>query len=131
MPLRTRLLLVACFIASNNPERMDMRLLTDSQSGRRKKERQGTDSSAADSGAIATEATGGGGGGMSSVSASAARSVLPPRVFSLERLLSVFTALTAQTKADRKTPQTYGDPALYSTVSVQHRMVLLHGRFAL
>lgn len=113
MPRRTRLLLIACFLASSNPERTDLRQFTDSQSGRRKRQRQGTDSAALDTGAV----IGGGKDAASlSISSLAARNTLPPRSFTLERLMSIYALRVSDTAANRQAPSQYGDPSLYSAV---------------
>eukprot|EP01034_Spumella_vulgaris_P024380 gene24380-30721_t len=104
---RVRYVLMACFIASNNPAESDLMKLTEAQSGRRKKQRFGVDTSAADASSSSSAV---------SLSSLSGRSALPSRCFSLERLHGIFCLMVTAGQGGCATDSMFGDSGLNSTI---------------
>jgi hypothetical protein len=99
---RVRYLLVACFIASNNPADSDLMKLTEAQSGRRKRQRAGVDDVSSD---------------HPSSAAATGKGSLSGRCFSQERLHGIFCLMVTAGQGLRSTDSMFGDSGLNSTVS--------------
>lgn len=94
--------MIAVFLASNNPKESDIQKLTDEKTGRRKRQREGTDDTDTAHNQLSGSLKTGKG--------------LQFRSISLERLVSVFLVVTGTTFPDKVTPRVYGNAECYSMV---------------